>query len=211
MFHAGRFVEDKELQRILKDAEGIGTSATRAEIIEKLISVGMIAREGKTFLATQFGIDVIISLGDHDIVSPVLTAIWSKKLKDIVDGQLNSSLFYKEMLQYVRETTSNFNNLSMDVEEKQVKVVGKCVNCQNPVVEGFKTYHCTNKECKFAISKTIMKGRITIVDAKKLLSGKETREILFTWKSGKKGKAKLKLQSGKLEFIFATTSLKPNN
>ncbi|PKC50291.1 prokaryotic type I DNA topoisomerase, partial [Rhizophagus irregularis] len=83
MYHAGRFVEDKELQRVLKDAEGIGTSATRAEIIEKLISIGMIAREGKTFYATQFGIDVINSIGEHDIVSPVLTAVWSKKLKDI--------------------------------------------------------------------------------------------------------------------------------
>ena len=208
MFHAGRFVEDKELQKVLKDAEGIGTSATRAEIIEKLITIGMVARDGKTFLATQFGIDVISSLGNHDIVSPVLTAIWSKKLKDIVDGQLNSSLFYKEMLQYVRETTSRFNNLSMDVEEKQVKVVGKCVNCQGSVIEGFKTYQCTNKECKFSISKTIMKGRISIVDAKKLLSGKETREILFTWKSGKKGKAKLKLLHGKLEFVFATSNSK---
>jgi len=210
MFHAGRFVEDKELQRILKDAEGIGTSATRAEIIEKLISIGMIAREGKTFIATQFGIDVITSLGEHDIVSPVLTAVWSKKLKDIADGSLNSSLFYKEMLQYVQDTTSKFISIPMNVEEKKVNVVGKCVECQSPVVEGFKAYQCSNKACKFAISKMIMKGKITSIDAKKLLNGKETREILFTWKSGKKGKAKLKLQSGKLEFIFNSPTQKTN-
>ena len=48
MFHAGRFVEEKELQAVLKDAEGIGTSATRAEIIEKLITVGMLARAGES-------------------------------------------------------------------------------------------------------------------------------------------------------------------
>lgn len=208
MFNAGRFIEDKDLQKILKDAEGIGTSATRAEIIEKLISIGMIAREGKTFFATQFGIDLIKSLGEHDIVSPVLTAIWSKKLKDIVDGCLSSSLFYKEMLQYVRETTASFIQLNMEVEEKQVTVVGKCVKCQRPVIEGFKAYQCSNKECKFAISKSIMKGKITTVDAKKLLSGKETREILFTWKSGKKGKAKLKLQNEILEFVFDKTTQK---
>ncbi|WP_449441619.1 DNA topoisomerase [Ureibacillus acetophenoni] len=197
-----RFVEDKELQKILKDAEGIGTSATRAEIIEKLISIGMIGRQGKTFIATQFGIDLIMSLGEHDIVSPVLTAVWSKKLKDIVDGSLSSSLFYREMLQYVRETTSSFIQINMDVEEKQQTVVGKCVKCHSPVVEGFKAYQCSNKECKFSISKSIMKGKITVTDAKKLLSGKETRDILFTWKSGKKGKAKLKLQNGNLEFVF---------
>lgn len=202
MYHAGRFVEDKELQRVLKDAEGIGTSATRAEIIEKLISIGMIAREGKTFYATQFGIDVINSIGEHDIVSPVLTAVWSKKLKDIVDGTLSSSFFYQEMLNFVKQATSSFMELNMQVEEKQVNVVGKCVKCGKPVIEAFKVYHCTNKECKFTISKTIMKGKITPTDVKKLLIGKETREIRFTWKSGKKGKAKLKLVGEKLEFIF---------
>ncbi len=85
------------------------------------------------------------------------------------------------------------------------------MKCQSPVVEGFKAYHCTNKECKFAISKMIMKGKITTIDAKKLLSGKETREIRFTWKSGKKGKAKLKLQDDKLEFVFETDNQKTKN
>ena len=203
MFHAGRFVDNPELQRILKDAEGIGTSATRAEIIEKLISIGMIAREGKSFVATQFGIDVIMSVKQHDIVSPVLTAVWSKKLKDIVDGHLSSAQFYREMLQYVQETTARFIQLEMNVAEKQVVTIGKCINCGQPVVEGFKGYTCTNKDCKFFISKTIMKGKITATDAKKLISGKETREIRFTWKSGKKGKAKLKLVGGKIEFVFS--------
>ncbi|MDN4492804.1 DNA topoisomerase [Ureibacillus aquaedulcis] len=202
MFHAGRFIEDKELQKILKDAEGIGTSATRAEIIEKLISIGMIAREGKSFKATQFGIDVIQSIGEHDIVSPELTAIWSKKLKDIVDGQLSSGQFYKEMLAYVKQTTDGFVSLNLNVAEKQMVVVGKCLQCGQAVVEGFKGYSCSNKACKFFISKTIMKGKITPTDAKKLLNGKETREIRFTWKSGKKGKAKLKLVNEKLEFVF---------
>lgn len=210
MFHAGRFVEEKELQKILKDAEGIGTSATRAEIIEKLISIGMIARQGKSFLATQFGIDVIQSLGNHDVVSPVLTAVWSKKLKDIVDGQLNSRQFYQEMLQFVQDTTARFKAIEMEVAEKQVVVVGKCVTCGQPVVEGFKGYSCSNKECRFFISKTLMKGKITPTDAKKLLAGKETREIRFTWKSGKKGKAKLKLVGDKLEFLF-TQSNKTNS
>lgn len=210
MFHAGRFVEDKELQKVLKDAEGIGTSATRAEIIEKLISIGMVARQGKSFMATQFGIDVIQSMGNHDIVSPVLTAVWSKKLKDIVDGQLNSRQFYQEMLQFVQHTTARFKALNMEVAEKQAVVVGKCMKCGQPVSEGFKGYSCSNKECDFFISKTVMKGTITATDAKKLLAGKETREILFTWKSGKKGKAKLKMEGDKIEFLF-TQSNKTNS
>lgn len=202
MFHAGRFVEDKQLQAILKDAEGIGTSATRAEIIEKLLSIGMMSREGKSLAATDFGIDVITSLGSHDVVSPVLTAIWSKKLKDITDGTLDSRQFYGEMKQFIQETTDRMKNLEMTVPDKQVVIVGTCVSCGDQVVEGFKGYSCSNKGCKFFISKTMMKGKITPTDMKKLLAGKETRDIQFTWKSGKKGKAKLKLVGEKLEFVF---------
>lgn len=205
MFHAGRFVEDKTLQAILKDAEGIGTSATRAEIIEKLISIGMICREGKSIAATQFGIDVIDSLSGHDIVSPVLTAIWSKKLKDIVDGTLSSRQFYTEMQTFIQDTTARLKALEMEVAEKEVIVVGKCLTCGQPVTEGFRGYSCSNKECKFFISKTLMKGKITATDAKKLLAGKETREIFFTWKSGKRGKAKLKMNGDKLEFVFSAS------
>ena len=202
MFHAGRFVEDAALQAILKDAEGIGTSATRAEIIEKLITIGMIERTNKSINATQFGIDVIASLGNHDVVSPVLTAVWSKKLKDIIDGQLSSAQFYKEMLTFIEQTTANMKALDLAVAEKEIVVVGKCPLCNGRVLEQFKVYNCENKECKFTLTKIMLKGKITPTDARKLLSGKETREILFTWKSGKKGKAKLKLNGEKPEFVF---------
>ena len=202
MFNAGRFVEDKTLQAILKDAEGIGTSATRAEIIEKLISIGMMQRNGKSIAATQFGIDVISSLGNHDVVSPELTAVWSKKLKDIVDGVLPSQQFYKEMQQYVHEATAKMKAIEMGVQAKEVIIVGKCPLCKHDVVENFKGYSCTQKGCKFFLSKTMLRGKITPTDAKKLLSGKETREILFTWKSGKRSKARLKLDGEKPVFIF---------
>ncbi len=203
MFHAGRFVEDPKLQAILKDAEGIGTSATRAEIIEKLIGNGMMERQGKSLAATDFGIDVIESLGNHDVVSPVLTAIWSKKLKDIVDGQLSSRDFYDDMRQFIVETTDRMKALDMAVAEKEIVVVGNCVHCGAAVTENFKGYSCTAKGCAFFISKSMMKGKITPTDMKKLLAGKETREITFTWKSGKRGKARLKLNGARPEFIFA--------
>lgn len=203
MFHAGRFVEDKALQEILKDAEGIGTSATRAEILEKLFSIGMLERQGKSIAATQFGIDVIESMKHHEIVSPILTAIWSKKLKDIVDGTLSSRQFYEEMQRYIVDSLASFKAIEMEVAQKEVVVIGTCKKCGGQVIEGFKGYQCTTKGCKFFISKTLMKAKITAMDAKKLLAGKETREIRFTWKSGKKGKAKLKLENDQLQFVFA--------
>lgn len=202
MFHAGRFVEDKTFQAILKDAEGIGTSATRAEIIEKLLQIGMIERMGKSFKATSFGIEVITSLNGHDVTSPVLTAIWSKKLKDIVDGNLPSSQFYKELLHYVQETTAALKNTEMTVAAKEDVIVGACIKCKSPVKENFKTYNCTSKECDFYMTKRIMGANITANDMRKLLKNEVTRDIRFTWKSGKKSKAKLKLNGEKLEFVF---------
>lgn len=204
MFHAGRFVADKVLQAILKDAEGIGTSATRAEIIEKLIAIGMMGRDKKSFFATQFGLDVIASLQGHDVTSPVLTAVWSKKLKDIVDGQLDSRTFYQEMLAFIQETTERMKALDMAVAEKQKVIVGRCLKCGERVEEAFKGYTCMSKACDFFMPKVMMKAKISVVDAKKLLKGEQTREILFTWKSGKKGKARLQYDvHGKLSFIFS--------
>ena len=139
----------------------------------------------------------------HDIVSPVLTAVWSKKLKDIVDGTLSPRQFYVDMQRYIIESTEAFKAIDMEVAEKETVVVGACKTCGGQVIEGFKGYQCTTKGCKFFISKVLMKAKITPNDARKLLTGKETREIRFTWKSGKKGKAKLKLEDDKLQFVFA--------
>lgn len=202
MFHAGRFVDDPALKEILKDAEGIGTSATRAEIIEKLLSSGMMEREGKSFKATKFGMEVIAALRGHDVVSPVLTAIWSKKLKDIVDGTLESRQFYMELIQYVKQTTEQMKQLEMEVAQKEKVVVGRCVECGSPVIEGFKGYSCESKACQFFFSNRMLGAKITVNDMRNLLNGKQTREIMFKWKSGKKSKARLKLVGGKPEFIF---------
>lgn len=202
MFHAGRFVNDPQLRAILKDAEGIGTSATRAEIIEKLLAIGMMTRDKKSFQATAFGREVIQGLAGHDVVSPELTAVWSKKLKDIVDGTLSSRDFYCDMLAFVHETTEKMKALEMTVAEQQEVVVGKCLQCGERVTETFKGYSCANKACDFFLTKVMLKAKITPTDAKKLLAYKETRDILFTWKSGKKSKAKLKFNGTKLEFIF---------
>lgn len=202
MFHAGRFVEDPKLRAVLKDAEGIGTSATRADIIEKLLAIGMIERDKKSFQATSFGREVIQSLQGHDVVSPELTAIWSKKLKDIVDGELSSRDFYTDMLQFVHETTAKLKQIELAVPEKEVVVLGACPTCQKRVLEGFKGYHCEDKACGFFVAKTMLKGKISATNMKKLLRGDETNDILFTWKSGKKSKAKLKLNGAKLDFIF---------
>jgi DNA topoisomerase-3 len=86
MEKAGRFVEDKEMQDILKAAGGIGTPATRAAIIERLIQVGYVKRQKKTLFPTTKG-EALIDLVPEEVKSPELTARWEQGLLEIEAGE----------------------------------------------------------------------------------------------------------------------------
>src|SRR5256885_15020034 len=77
---AGKDIDDAELREAMKDS-GIGTPATRAAIIERLISVGYIEREGRALHATEKGVQVIRLLGEHQLTSPELTGQWERRLE----------------------------------------------------------------------------------------------------------------------------------
>lgn len=217
MANAGGFVDDEELKTILKETAGLGTSATRAAIIEKLVEKKMIARKGKQLYATQFGIDIINALKGHDITSPELTAKWEIKLKQIEEGSYDPKKFYKEMLDYTRSVTKHFmdtieNTITQKSaggdKKKQMEVLGKCPKCGSDVVEGKSYYFCTQykQSCDFIFSKEIAGAKLTKTDAKKLLSGKETKQLTITLKSGEKRKVKFVLnEEGKLEFAGQKT------
>ena len=83
---AGKDIEDAELREAMKDS-GIGTPATRAAIIERLISVGYIEREGRALHATEKGVQVIRLLGEHPLTSPELTGSWEHRLGLIEQGE----------------------------------------------------------------------------------------------------------------------------
>ncbi len=83
---AGKDIDDAELREAMKDS-GIGTPATRAAIIERLITVGYIEREGRALHATEKGVQVIRLLGDHQLTSPELTGDWEHRLGEIEQGE----------------------------------------------------------------------------------------------------------------------------
>lgn len=208
MANAGRMVDDKGLRDILRKTKGIGTSATRDSFIEKLIRSKMIERKGKTIYPTKFGMDIVEILKGKDIISPELTAMWEEKLGNIENGNLSYNVFYKDMLDYTKEQTANTIKdvtKTLGTGKKERKVLGTCPKCGEDVIDGKKFYLCTKYKdsCDFLIGKKILSANIGIRDIKALLSNKETAEKTFTWKSGKKGKAKLRLDDkNKLEFIF---------
>lgn len=210
MENAGKFIEDEALKDVMKKVKGIGTPATRGNIVKKLVDLGMIERKKNYYYATDYGISIIQMLGNRDITLPELTAKWEEKLSSVEDGSYNAKDFYKEMITYCQEMIeeykgSNFGSLIGDKE-----VLGKCPNCGGDVIESKNYFLCANygqeavgkEPCKFTIGKLILKSKVSKTDAKALLAGKETKEKEFTWKSGKKGKAKLKINNKKVEFVF---------
>lgn len=204
MQNAGKFVEEEEIKNILKETAGLGTSATRAEIISKLVNKGMLARKGKALYATPFGIKIIEILGDREITSPELTAKWERKLRAIEEGKLNGKEFYNDMIKYVREVVNDIiNNINEKIPNKEI--LGKCPKCGGDIIEGKSSYLCANykKSCDFIISKEIGGAKITKQDLEKLLNGKITNVKKFKNKENKEYQARLKLnEEAKLTIIL---------
>lgn len=214
MASAGKFVEEEELKQVLKDSAGIGTSATRADIIEGLVDIGMIKREKTKMLATPFGFKVIEILGDRGITSPALTAEWEDKLLQIESGKLDKHDFHKEMIKFVEDQTADFlNNINVTLSSDETQeVIGTCPKCGNPVLYGKNYYVCKEykQSCDFIVGQTINGAKISVKDMEKILNGQATGEKSFVKKAKKEGekdtkfKAQLKWnkEEGRVKFFF---------
>lgn len=159
MEKASREIDDKELKESMK-GKGLGTPATRAGIIEKLISVGYVERKKKNLYPTQQGI-MFIGLVPDSIRQVEMTAQWELELQEICDGKGNPEQFMQEIRQYVAQTVSE--NRSGDsvqaVSRKGTlrRVVGKCPKCGNHVIESDKSFYCDGfrmeDKCNFSLWK----------------------------------------------------------
>lgn len=183
MENAGRLLKDEELKEVIKTAKGIGTPATRAQIVEKLVQLKMIERRKKSFYATDYGINIIEQLSEFDITSVELTAKWEQKLSKIEACEYNADVFYKEMVEYIERTTKEIKEKDISFTSSK-KVLGDCPNCTGQVIEGKKYYVCSNYkkegiECNFAVGKVMWGSKISSSEVIKLLKGKETKEFNF--------------------------------
>lgn len=221
MDNVARLVEDEELKKVLKDAKGIGTSATRPDIIEKLIKNGTIQRKGKAkeFFATEYGVSIIEGLRGQEIILPELTAIWENKLSEIEKCNYDPNAFYSEMIEYIKNKTKEMMAMTVNIEganAQNKKVIGKCPKCGNhDIIEGSKGFGCSGyKEgCSFVIWKEQFGGTINAKNAKLLLEGKETELVKFHSKAKNKDyEAKLKLKEDfTTELIFDSSSKTTSN
>jgi DNA topoisomerase-3 len=206
---AGKEIEDAELREAMKD-HGIGTPATRASIIERLISVGYIERDGRALHATEKGVQVIRLLGEHALTSPQLTGDWERRLNLIEKGEDSRPAFMKDIAKFIGETVEELDKL------KGVKIeranLGPCPVCGKDVMENRKGYSCWSREdpgCGFVIWKKKANKNLPVSVAKELMQAlKESRErgddppigrtakqvTGFKGRSGRTFRAKLKIE-----------------
>ncbi|MDL2253584.1 DNA topoisomerase 3 [Ruminococcaceae bacterium OttesenSCG-928-I18] len=141
------------------DAErkGLGTPATRAGIIEKLVRTGFVERKKKLLVPTQKGINLIAVLPE-EIKSPLLTAEWEQKLKQVERGELPCEVFMDGIAALVKGFVSAHTAplpayASLFAERPKGAVVGKCPRCGTDVTESGKGFFCSSRACRFALWK----------------------------------------------------------
>lgn len=151
-------MESAGAENLTEDAElkGIGTPATRAGVIEKLVSKGYLERKGnkksKYLEATEKG-NALVTVIPEQLQSPVMTAEWEQKLLEIEQGRYRGDLFMREISEMVSDLVKNYDAVK-DVEvlmQPGGKVIGSCPSCGNDVTEHSKGWFCSNRSCKFAL------------------------------------------------------------
>ncbi len=150
---AGKDIEEETLREAMKDS-GIGTPATRAAIIERLLSVGYIERDGRALHATEKGINVIRLLGEHPLTSPELTGEWEHRLGLIERGEDSRDRFMDDIEQFTAETVAELDKLEASKVERAN--LGPCPVCGRDVIENRKGYSCWTKDdpgCGFVVWK----------------------------------------------------------
>ncbi|MBU5677203.1 DNA topoisomerase III [Alkaliphilus sp. MSJ-5] len=169
MENAGKFIDDEELREQLK-ASGIGTPATRASIIERIINVGYIERQGKNLISTEKG-RKLIQVASNELSSPELTGKWERALDKIAKDQLDSKKFMDGIVRFttfiVEDVIRNkeeviFERYNKGKNQKDFKsssynnTLGICPACKvGNVMEGPKNFYCSEYKqgCKFGLFK----------------------------------------------------------
>ena len=208
MGRAGRLIEDENLRNQIKET-GIGTQATRASIVKRLIDKKFITVDKKQKIApTELGKKIIpiVAKFDETLVSPVMTADMETKLDEIAKGNLSKETYLAEIEQYVSDTTKkiiaeNHTSLSSYSGKSMSTKVHKCPCCGKDLKFGRYGWYC---ECKFSFGLEICGHKMKESDLEDLINNGETKSYTFKWKSGKSSKAKIALnkEEHKTEFKF---------
>ena len=135
------------------EKKGLGTPATRAGIIEKLVKSGFAERKGKSLIPTKDGCNLVCVLPEQ-ITSPVMTAEWENTLMEIERGNADADAFLSGIVRMTGDLVKSYPFLS-DAEAQRFGMgkeeIGKCPRCGSPVYVGKGNFYCSNKECSFCL------------------------------------------------------------
>jgi DNA topoisomerase-3 len=193
---AGKEIQDAELREAMKDS-GIGTPATRAAIIERLLQVGYVERDGRALHATQKGVQVISLLGEHPLTSAELTGDWERRLGLIEQGADSRPAFMSDIVKFTTDTVAELDKLKgVRIERANL---GPCPICGRDVIENRKGYSCWTKDdpgCGFVIWKKKANKILPPAVVKELMETRRTAKPVtgFKGRSGRSFSAKLKLE-----------------
>lgn len=136
------------------ERKGLGTPATRASIIEKIIKAGFVIRKGKQLIPTKDGIN-LISVLPETLTSPLLTAEWENELSRIAKGETDADSFMEKIEALTKELVENadIEKVKAELFKQEKTVIGLCPRCKSPVYEGKKNYYCSNRDCLFSMWK----------------------------------------------------------
>lgn len=150
-------MEQAGIEDMPEDAErkGLGTPATRASIIEKLVSGGFVERKGKSIIPTKDGVNLVTVLPDA-LTSPMLTAEWEQKLNEIAKGGADSDTFMAGIEGMAAELVKTYSHIDQEGQKlfaPEKEVIGVCPHCGKPVYEGRKNFACSDRSCGFVLWK----------------------------------------------------------
>jgi DNA topoisomerase-3 len=194
---AGNLVDEEEAREAMKES-GIGTPATRAAIIERLIDVGYVERDARALVVTEKGLGVVRLLDGHPLTSPQLTGDWEQRLAKIEIGNETRDRFMADIAEFAGSTVGE-----LDAKLKDVKIpratLGPCPVCGRTISENRKGYSCWSREdpgCGFVIWKSKAGKNLPVAVAKELIATAKTAKPVtgFKGRSGKSFRARLALQ-----------------
>ena len=184
MENAGRQIEDKEQQKVLANI-GIGTPATRASIIETLITRNYITRKSKTLIPTDKGEKVYDLIKDQKIANVRMTAEWEMALHQIENRELDSKQFISDIKNYTKEITQEL--LSLNIPQENIPEL-KCPKYQqhNLIIQD-KIVKCPDEQCQWILFRMICGVQLTIDHITSLITTGKTPLIKnMKSKNGKK-------------------------
>ena len=200
------------------ERQGIGTPATRAATIEKLVQKGFLERKGnkktKVLLPTDKG-KALITVMPEEIQSPEMTADWETKLLQIERGEMEPSEFMTEINTMITELVKNTEMKKGANALMKSKIIGVCPNCGKPVVEREKAWFCENRECRFVLwkdnaflkrlgkrmdahvaDKLLRDGRVRLKDCKSAKGKTYNATVLLSCEADGRSKFSLEFENG---------------